>query len=61
MGKGEDQEGSIAYVKCIFNNKKISFINICAPNSYDKKFFRCVNNILAYLSDFDWDRYEYCS
>ena len=52
LGKGEDQEGRITFLKCIHNAKKMAFINVPAPNSYDLKFVDALNTILLELSEF---------
>ncbi len=53
IDKGDDKDGRVAYVKCIYNERKLAFINIYAPNSYDNVFFTQLNGIFAELSDYE--------
>ena len=54
IDKRGDEDGRVAFVKCIYNERKLAFINIYAPNSYDFFFFFAqLNSILAEPSDFE--------
>ena len=52
LGKGEDQEGRITFLKCIHNGNKITFINVYAPNSHDSTLVESPNSILFELTEF---------
>ena len=53
IGKGCDEDGRVAFIKCTYNDRKVAFINVYAPNTYENDFFTRLNNILAELSDFE--------
>ena len=53
IGKGGDEDGRVAFLKCIYNERKVAFISIYAPNSYENVFFTQLNSILAQLSEFE--------
>lgn len=42
----------MAFIKCLYNRKKIAFVSIYAPNKYENPFFSQVNKILAELSEY---------
>ena len=39
IDKEGDEDGGVAFVKCIYNERKLAIINIYAPYSYDNGFF----------------------
>ena len=52
LGVGGDSEGRITFMKTIIENKKIAFLSIYAPNSFDPDFYVRLSNIMHDLSDY---------
>lgn len=40
IGKGCDKDGRVAYIKCIYNGRKVACVDIYAPNTYEDPFFK---------------------
>lgn len=51
VDKGSDQEGRIAFLKCIYNGIKIALVSVYALNCYEPNFFHSLTNILMELTD----------
>ena len=52
LGVGGDSDGRITFMKTIIENKKIAFLSIYAPNSFDPDFYVRLSNIMHDLSDY---------
>ena len=52
IGKGNDLEGRISFLKCTYNGTKIAIVSVYTPNCYESNFFQSLSDILMKLSDF---------
>ena len=52
LGTGGDTEGRVTFIKTLINNKKIAFVSVYAPNTYDAAFFSQLTQTILELDGF---------